>query len=76
MKRERKWITTVELVIVLLATVTVFVWGKRATMTERGYAACGREYSLLLLPVLYYIWKQVLIDWITELRYLWRDKKV
>ncbi|EOS56349.1 MULTISPECIES: hypothetical protein [unclassified Anaerotruncus] len=76
MKRERKWITTVELVIVLLATVAVFVWGKRATMTERGYAACGGEYSLLLLPVLYYIWKQVLIDWITELRYLWRDKKV
>ena len=74
MKRERKWITTVELVIVLLATVAVFVWGKQAT--ERGYAACGGEYSLLLLPVLYYIWKQVLIDWITELRYLWRDKKV
>ena len=68
MKRERKWITTL--------IEAVFVWGKRATMTERGYAACGGEYSLLLLPVLYYIWKQVLIDWITELRYLWRDKKV
>ncbi len=76
MRRERKWITTVELAIVVLATIAIFVWGKRATLVERGYTAYGGEYSLLLLPVLYYIWKQVWFDWITELRYLWQDRKI
>lgn len=76
MRRERKWIATVELTLVLVATAAIFVWGKQATIVERGYAAYGGEYSLLLLPVLYYIWKQVLADWVTELRYLWRDREV
>ena len=54
--------------------VKIYALSERALMYV--WCLCGGEYSLLLLPVLYYIWKQVLIDWITELRYLWRDKKV
>lgn len=74
MNRKKEWIAAaVELAVVLLATVAAFAWGKRAAMIERGYTAHGGEYMLLLIPAIYYAGKRVLLDWIEELRELWRQ---
>lgn len=57
MDRKKKWFAAAELTAVILITAAVFVLGKRAAMMERGYSACGGEYLLILLPVIYYIVK-------------------
>ena len=72
MNGKKEWIAAaVELAVVLLATVAAFAWGQRAALIERGYAARGGEYMLLLIPAIYYTGKRVLLDWIAELRDLW-----
>lgn len=69
MNGKRKWISAaVELAVVLLITVAAFVWGKRAALIERGYTAYGGEYMLLLIPAIYYTGKQIVADWIEELK--------
>ena len=71
-KKERI-AAAVELAVVLLTTVAAFAWGQRAALIERGYTARGGEYMLLLIPAIYYTGKRVLLDWIAELRDLWRN---
>lgn len=61
-----------ELLVVLLITALAFAWGKRTAMIERGYSANGGEYLLLLLPAIYYAGKRTILDWITDIRKLWR----
>lgn len=74
MNRKRNWIAAaVELAVVLLITVAAFTWGQRAALIERGYTAYGGEYMLLLIPAIYYAGKRVLLDWIAELRAIWRS---
>lgn len=70
MKRKKRSLASVilELAIVLLVTAGAFVWGKQAARIERGYDAFGGEYLLLLLPFLYYIGKQTILDWIATLK--------
>jgi len=62
-----------ELTAVLLMTALSFVWGKGTARIERGYEAIGGEYLFLLLPVIYYTGKRTILDWITEIRELWRE---
>lgn len=62
-----------ELAAVLLMTTAAFLWGKRTALITRGYDACGGEYLLLLLPLLYYIGKRTLLDWIADLRKLRKE---
>jgi len=69
---KRKWTAAAELAVVLLVTLAAFAWGKRAALIERGYTARGGEYLLLLTPAIYYTGKRTLLDWIAELRELWR----
>jgi len=52
--RKDKWFALVELAAVFLITAAAFAWGKQLSLMERGYAAYGGEYLLLLLPILYY----------------------
>ena len=72
-RKKKQAPAAVELAAVLLATAAAFTWGKRAALIERGYAACGGEYMLLLIPAIYYTGKRVLLDWLTEFRELWRN---
>ena len=71
-KRDRI-AAAVELAAVLLITAAAFAWGQRAALIERGYTARGGEYLLLLIPAIYYTGKRTALDWIEELRELWRD---
>lgn len=74
MNGKRKWTSAaVELAVVLLITVAAFAWGKRAALIERGYTAYGGEYMLLIIPAIYYTGKRTLLDWIAELRAIWKD---
>lgn len=57
MDRKKKVLMAVELGAVLLITAAALLWGGRQALMERGYAACGGECMLILVPVLYYIGK-------------------
>lgn len=65
-----------ELAAVLLATALAFAWGKQVAQAERGYEAIGGEYLLLLLPAIYYTGKRTILDWVADLRELWREGRV
>ena len=74
MKTKRSLASVVlELAAVLLVTALAFAWGKQTAQAERGYTAIGGEYLLLLLPAMYYTGKRTILDWITEIRELWRS---
>ena len=74
MKPKRSLVSVAcELLAVLLITGTAFMWGKGAALAERGYEAIGGEYLLLLLPAIYYTGKRTLLDWIADIRRLWKD---
>lgn len=60
-----------ELILILLATVLLFRAGMVAARAQRGYDAYGGEYLILEFPVLYYIGKQILQDWLV----LWRGDR-
>lgn len=62
-----------ELLAVLLLTVAAFMWGKQTARIERGYEAIGGEYLLLLLPAIYYTGKRTILDWIADIRELWKE---
>lgn len=69
MKLSEKLIfTALELIIVLCVTGIAFKCGCAVAMAERGYKACGGEYLLLTIPVLYYTGKQTVRDWLADLR--------
>lgn len=74
-KGKNRAAAAVELAAVLLATAAAFALGQRAALIERGYTARGGEYLLLLIPFIYYAGKRTLLDWIAELRELWREKE-
>ena len=65
-----------ELLAVLLVTALAFSWGMRTAQAERGYTAIGGEYLLLLLPFIYYPGKRTILDWVAEIRELWRERRV
>lgn len=62
-----------ELLAVLLVTALAFVWGMQAAQAERGHSAIGGEYLLLLLPAIYYPGKRTVLDWIADIRRLWKE---
>ena len=62
-----------ELAAVLLVTALAFAWGVQTAQAERGYTAIGGEYLFLLLPFMYYPGKRAILDWVTEIRKLWRQ---
>ena len=77
MKPKRSLASVVlELAAVLLMTALAFAWGKQAALAERGYNAIGGEYLLLLLPFMYYPGKRTILDWVTEIRELWKEGRV
>lgn len=74
MKPKRSLISVVcELLAVLLISDIAFIWGMTTALIERGYVAIGGEYLLLLLPTIYYIGKQTILDWIDEFRETWKE---
>ena len=74
MRRKRSLASVLfELAAVLLMTALAFAWGKQTALAERGYNAIGGEYLLLLLPAMYYTGKRTILDWVTEIRELWRE---
>lgn len=69
MKNKRHLISAVcELLIVFLVTAAAFLLGMIVAQAERGYIAFGGEYLLLLIPPMYYIGKQIFIDWAADIR--------
>ena len=74
MRRKRSLASVLfELAAVLLMTALAFAWGKQTALAERGYNAIGGEYLLLLLPAMYYTGKRTILDWIADIRRLWKD---
>lgn len=74
MKPKRSLASVVlELAAVLLVTVLAFTWGVQTAQAERGYTAIGGEYLFLLLPFMYYPGKRTVLDWVTEIRELWKE---
>ncbi len=74
MRRKRSLAAVLfELAAVLLVTALAFAWGKQTALAERGYNAIGGEYLLLILPAMYYTGKRTILDWVTEIRELWRE---
>lgn len=57
-----------ELATVLLVTLLAFACGTQVAQTERGYTAFGGEYVFLLFPILYYIVKQMIKDWVADVK--------
>lgn len=57
-----------EAVAAILASLTLFFVGQAHALRERGYEAIGGEYLFLALPVLYYLLRAVLKDYIADLR--------
>lgn len=63
MKNKRRLISAVcELLIVFLVTAAAFLLGMIVAQAERGYAACGGEYLLLLIQPVYYIVQWMVMD--------------
>ena len=74
MKPKRSLASVVlELAAVLLVTALAFAWGVQTAQAERGYTAIGGEYLFLLLPAIYYTGKRTILDWIADIRRLWKD---
>lgn len=74
MKPKRSLASVVlELAAVLLVTALTFTWGVQTAQSERGYTAIGGEYLFLLIPFMYYTGKRTVLDWVTEIRELWRE---
>lgn len=74
MRRKRSLASVLfELAAVLLVTALAFAWGKQTALAERGYNAIGGEYLLLLLPAMYYTGKRTILDWIADIRELWKE---
>lgn len=74
MRRKRSLASVLfELAAVLLMTALAFAWGKQTALAERGYNAIGGEYLLLLLPAMYYTGKRTILDWIADIRELWKE---
>lgn len=40
-----------------------------------GRETLGGEHLLLLLPIMYYVGKRILLDWIADLREPWKEGK-
>ena len=77
MKPERSLASVLlELATVLLVTALAFAWGMQTAQAERGYTAIGGEYLFLLLPAMYSPGKRTILDWVAEIRELWRERRV
>lgn len=66
MRKKKPWIMAVELAVILLLTAGVFMRGRQSALVIRQDEGCGGEYLLLLLPVVYYIWKRIAADWLRD----------
>ncbi len=67
-KRGKKQIAAVaELVIVLLVSAALFAWAIRAALAGQGGGRCGGEYTLLLIPEIYYLGKRIVSDCVRDL---------
>ena len=67
MRRKRKSrLAAVELLGVLTATAVLFVKAQSVALASRGYLAIGGEIMLLLLPIIYYLLKQTIRDYVRD----------
>jgi len=66
-----KWTTSIELTVILLVAAVSFLRGRQAALAMRGSGGYGGECLLLLLPVVYYVWKQIAADWLRDFREMW-----
>lgn len=57
-----------EAVVVILVSFLLFRMGQAQALHERGHEAIGGEYLLLGLPVLYYLLRAVLKDYLADRR--------
>ncbi len=57
-----------EAVVVILVSFLLFRMGQAQALNERGHKAIGGEYLLLGLPVLYYLLRAVLKDYLADRR--------
>ena len=77
MKPKRSLASVVlELAAVLLVTALAFTWGVQTAQAERGYTAIGGEYLLLILPAMYYTGKRTILNWVADIRRLWKEDRI
>ena len=58
---KRLAIKSLELWMVVIATLALFRLGQVYALNQRGYMAYGGEYMLLLLPMIYYTAKSTIL---------------
>lgn len=59
--------------VVIGVSVALFAFGREAALRERGYAAIGGEYLLLLLPAVVYILGRSVASIVREFRQLYDE---
>ena len=64
--RRSSLFRAIEAVVVILASAALFFVGQAHALRERGYEAIGGEYLLLAIPVLYYLLRAVLKDYLAD----------
>lgn len=74
MRRKRKSrLAAVELLGVLTATAALFIKAQSVALASRDYHAIGGEFILLLLPIIYYLAKQTIRDFVADIAELIRN---
>lgn len=65
-RRKRKSRLAAEFVGILTVTAVVFIKARAYAGAWRGYDAMGGEFLLLLLPIIYYLLKQTIRDYVRD----------
>ena len=66
-RRKRKSrLVAAEFIGILTVTAVVFIKARAYAGAWRGYDAMGGEFMLLLLPIIYYLLKQTIRDYVRD----------
>ena len=64
--KKKSRLAAVERFLVLTATAALFIKAQSYALAWRGYFAIGGEFLLLLLPIIYYLLKQTIRDYVRD----------
>lgn len=66
MRHKRKSRLAAEFIGILTVTAVAFIKARAYAGVWRGYDAIGGEFMLLLLPIIYYLLKQTIRDYVRD----------
>ena len=70
--KKKSRLAAAELLAVLIVTAVVFIKSRGYALAWRGYEAVGGEFTLLLLPIIYYEAKRIILDYVADFVALYR----